>query len=167
MEFTPGTDYPTKRLVKQKSLDAGLFALQGIDDFSAPSSFQAVVEEFNSLQLLTDKPMSFGERILTYPSATTFFTASKNRYPDILPKEETRVLLKNTGVDGSEYINANFVFDKQYIATQAPIPTTFCDFWRMVWEQETTVIVMLTKLTERKQVRAAIYWPQRVGESAQ
>ncbi len=167
MDLQQTTDYPPKRLQKQKSFDGLCSLASEIDEPSAQSSFQALVDEFTTLQLLTDKPLSFGERVLAYPSACTFYTASKNRYPDILPKEETRVLLKNTGIDGSEYINANYVFDREYIATQAPIAATFCDFWRMVWEQETTVVVMLTKLTERKQVRASIYWPQRVGETAQ
>lgn len=33
----------------------------------------------------------------------------------------------------------------RYVATQAPIPDTFEDFWRMVWELNASQIVMLTK----------------------
>jgi len=127
---------------------------------------QSLIDEFRTLQMLTDKPMSFGERILNFPSATTYWTASKNRYPDILPREDTRVRLQHTGVEGSDYINANFVFEKQYIATQAPLYSTFADFWRMVWEQGSCIIVMLTRLTENGNVKANVYWPTSLGDKS-
>ena len=33
-----------------------------------------------------------------------------------------------------------------------PLPDTIADFWEMVWEQRSPVIVMLTKLEERGKV---------------
>ena len=40
----------------------------------------------------------------------------------------------------------------EYIAGQAPIKTTINDHWRMIWEQDVTIIVMLTRLIEQETV---------------
>ncbi|GAB6022199.1 hypothetical protein CHUAL_006334 [Chamberlinius hualienensis] len=88
----------------------------------------------------------------------------KNRYGNILPYDMTRVRLEPLqNQPDTDYINASFVdgYDKPkvYIATQGPKENTFQDFWRMVWQENAAVIVMLTALTENKKKKCDQYWP--------
>ena len=46
-----------------------------------------------------------------------------------------------------------------YIATQAPTPDTVRDFWWMVWQEKTNVIVMVTNLVELGRPKCHKYWP--------
>ncbi|CRL08683.1 CLUMA_CG021362, isoform A [Clunio marinus] len=90
--------------------------------------------------------------------------ASKNRYRDISPYDCTRVVLMNQP-DG-DYINANYVNMEipngtinRYIATQGPLGNTVKDFWRMVQQESSHLIVMLTTVMERGRVKCHQYWP--------
>lgn len=44
------------------------------------------------------------------------------------------------------FINANFVFEREYIGTQSPMPHTNEDFWSMVLEHKAAVVIMLNRL---------------------
>uniref|UniRef100_A0A8C3RJM9 Receptor-type tyrosine-protein phosphatase S n=1 Tax=Cyanoderma ruficeps TaxID=181631 RepID=A0A8C3RJM9_9PASS len=88
----------------------------------------------------------------------------KNRLVNIMPYESTRVCLQPIrGVEGSDYINASFIdgyrHQKAYIATQGPLAETTEDFWRMLWEHNSTIVVMLTKLREMGREKCHQYWP--------
>ncbi|XP_035282790.1 receptor-type tyrosine-protein phosphatase delta isoform X36 [Anguilla anguilla] len=95
----------------------------------------------------------------------------KNRYANVIAYDHSRVLLSaiDAGIPGSDYINANYIdgYRKQnaYIATQGSLPETFGDFWRMLWEQRSANIVMMTKLEERSRVKCDQYWPSRGTET--
>ncbi|XP_062305454.1 receptor-type tyrosine-protein phosphatase delta-like isoform X31 [Osmerus eperlanus] len=94
----------------------------------------------------------------------------KNRYANVIAYDHSRVLLSAIdGIPGSDYINSNYIdgYRKQnaYIATQGSLPETFGDFWRMIWEQRSANIVMMTKLEERSRVKCDQYWPTRGTET--
>ncbi|XP_015121801.1 tyrosine-protein phosphatase non-receptor type 4 isoform X2 [Diachasma alloeum] len=95
---------------------------------------------------------------------------NKNRYRDISPYDVTRVILM--GSTNGDYINANYVnmeipgsgIINRYIATQGPLVSTVADFWQMVLEAGSTLVVMLTTLVERGRTKCHQYWPN-VNES--
>ncbi|PIO37328.1 hypothetical protein AB205_0193210 [Aquarana catesbeiana] len=94
----------------------------------------------------------------------------KNRYANVIAYDHSRVILTSVdGVPGSDYINSNYIdgYRKQnaYIATQGPLPETFTDFWRLVWEQRASTIVMMTRLEEKSRVKCDQYWPSRGSET--
>ncbi|XP_051785954.1 receptor-type tyrosine-protein phosphatase delta isoform X5 [Erpetoichthys calabaricus] len=94
----------------------------------------------------------------------------KNRYANVIAYDHSRVLLSAIeGIPGSDYVNSNYIdgYRKQnaYIATQGPLPETFGDFWRMIWEQRSANVVMMTKLEERSRVKCDQYWPSRGTET--
>ncbi|XP_077105320.1 receptor-type tyrosine-protein phosphatase delta isoform X16 [Ranitomeya variabilis] len=94
----------------------------------------------------------------------------KNRYANVIAYDHSRVLLSAIeGIPGSDYINSNYIdgYRKQnaYIATQGPLPETFGDFWRMMWEQRSATVVMMTKLEERSRIKCDQYWPSRGTET--
>jgi len=118
--------------------------------------------EFNFIETQTAQEQYFGD----YKTALVNLNKNKNRYSNVLPPEKTRVKLKVIdGEEGSDFINANFVpglipkSDHAYVASQGPLQSTFGDFWRMIWEIEAVVIVMLTKEVESGKLKCDRYWP--------
>ncbi|KAM8863283.1 tyrosine-protein phosphatase non-receptor type 7-like isoform 2-T2 [Spinachia spinachia] len=90
----------------------------------------------------------------------------KDRYKTILPNPESRVVLRSLEEEaGSDrYINANYIrgyrgAPRAFIATQGPMPHTVGDFWDMVWQERSSIIVMVTKLKEKNE-KCELYWPQ-------
>ncbi|XP_004416773.1 PREDICTED: tyrosine-protein phosphatase non-receptor type 20, partial [Odobenus rosmarus divergens] len=85
----------------------------------------------------------------------------KNRYRDILPYDSTRVPLG----ENKDYINASYIRivnsgeEYFYIASQGPLPSTTDDFWQMVLENNSNVIVMITREIEGGIIKCHHYWP--------
>ncbi|XP_072628690.1 receptor-type tyrosine-protein phosphatase F isoform X9 [Canis lupus baileyi] len=106
----------------------------------------------------------------TWENSNLEVNKPKNRYANVIAYDHSRVILTSVdGVPGSDYINANYIdgYRKQnaYIATQGPLPETMGDFWRMVWEQRTATVVMMTRLEEKSRVKCDQYWPARGTET--
>ncbi|KAM4557199.1 receptor-type tyrosine-protein phosphatase F isoform 7-T9 [Fundulus diaphanus] len=106
----------------------------------------------------------------TWENSNMEVNKPKNRYANVIAYDHSRVVLTSVdAVPGSDYINANYIdgYRKQnaYIATQGPLPETLSDFWRMVWEQRSNTIVMMTRLEEKSRVKCDQYWPSRGTET--
>ncbi|KAK4521749.1 uncharacterized protein ATC70_004284 [Mucor velutinosus] len=56
---------------------------------------------------------------------------------------------------------------RRYISTQGPLPATFNDFWQVVWEQNSRVLVMLTKEEEMNKIKCHRYWPSQINSPTQ
>ncbi|XP_013913070.1 PREDICTED: receptor-type tyrosine-protein phosphatase R [Thamnophis sirtalis] len=140
--------------------------LQSASRILTKDQLKDVVSSSHLLQTeFMEIPMNFvNPKEIDIPSYGT-----KNRYKTILPNPVSRVYLKprNPGDALSTYINANYIRgyagkEKSFIATQGPMINTVNDFWLMVWQEDSPVIVMITKLKEKNE-KCVLYWPEKRG----
>ncbi|XP_051170943.1 tyrosine-protein phosphatase Lar isoform X3 [Leptopilina boulardi] len=122
------------------------------------------------IDIITGMELEFKKLSNIKADSTRFISANlpcnkhKNRLVHILPYECTRVCLQpQRNIEGSDYINASLIdgyrYRSAYIATQGPLKDTTDDFWRMLWEHNSTIVVMLTKLKEMGREKCHQYWP--------
>ncbi|KAI6225011.1 Protein-tyrosine-phosphatase [Aphelenchoides besseyi] len=133
----PVDDLPNEYVIRHKD-----------SDFLFNAEFEALPRNKSAPNTASDRPEN----------------VRKNRYNDIKAMDETRVKLNEISqIPGSDYVNGNFIKgynnQKTFIATQGPLDGTVGDFWRMIYEQQCRIIVMVTNLRERGRDQCAMYWP--------
>ncbi|KJH51296.1 Protein-tyrosine phosphatase [Dictyocaulus viviparus] len=154
MNLVPSTCVPAD------AIDERIRLLESVDPITKKSGF---LEEFERIQQVDDQFSSRRE-------GKKEQNISRNRYKNIVPFDHTRVVLKDIPSNESDYINASYIkipegpplhlySNREYIATQGCLPNTLLDFWRMVWQENSRVIVMTTKEMERSRSKCHVYWP--------
>nr|QZB49069.1 PTP [Cotesia vestalis bracovirus] len=101
---------------------------------------------------------------LTITSTCDIFYLPRNRRKNRNMKypcwDISRVVLKSN--NGSDYINANYMAGIdgrcKFIATQEPMATTFDDFWSMIWQENSRIIVMLNGTKQESQPTSPQYF---------
>ncbi|XP_056003136.1 receptor-type tyrosine-protein phosphatase epsilon-like isoform X2 [Ostrea edulis] len=92
---------------------------------------------------------------------------TRNRFKTTFPYDHSRVILRSSEND---YINANFIKDidgsRKFIASQGPKINTLADHWIMIWQENISVVVMLTNLVEGSKKKCEQYWPESEEEMA-
>jgi ribA/ribD-fused uncharacterized protein len=110
----------------------------------------AEIRELN--ECIDDENYKLHSQIARHPKNREFTRFPSNNFP----YDKTLVPLSS-----GRYINANFVFGKQFIGTQSPQPHTTEDFWSMALEHDVPIVIMLNRMGDPGD---DIYFPFSVAD---
>ncbi|XP_028812752.1 tyrosine-protein phosphatase non-receptor type 5 isoform X2 [Denticeps clupeoides] len=159
---TPGTTEPYGALLSPREQSTQEYLQKASHVLTAAELHSRALDDAGLQAEFYETPMNFVDpKEYNIPGVVR-----KNRYKTILPNTHSRVCLKATDNDDflSTYINANYLLgyggeEKVYIATQGPTVNTVTDFWRMVWQEHSPIIVMITNIEEKNE-KCTEYWPE-------
>ncbi|XP_041263354.1 receptor-type tyrosine-protein phosphatase kappa-like, partial [Onychostruthus taczanowskii] len=138
------------KMFKREEIEA-----EQTDDESVNRHGAGLLGEYQQLSSTLLHPCNAGKELCNQ---------NKNRYKSIIPYDHCRVVLQHSDT-GNGYINASYVdtyrSPRFFIAAQGPLAGTVVDFWHMVWQEKTSVIVMLTGLVEQNKIKCEQYWPEQ------
>jgi protein tyrosine phosphatase len=89
----------------------------------------------------------------------------RDRYKEILPFGENRVLLSD-----KQYINASYMPNcdgsnpKAYIASQGPLQSTIGHQWDIIWDHKVPLVMTIGNLMEGTTEKCAQYWPTNAND---
>ncbi|XP_059729180.1 receptor-type tyrosine-protein phosphatase kappa-like isoform X4 [Haemorhous mexicanus] len=152
----PNTQIPVDELLEAlKMFKREEIEAEQTDDESVNRHSAGLLREYQKLSSTLLHPCNAGKELCNQ---------NKNRYKSIIPYDHCRVVLQPSDT-GNGYINASYVdtyrSPRFFIAAQGPLPGTLEDFWHMIWQEKTSVIVMLTGLVEQNKIKCEQYWPEQ------
>ncbi|XP_034773035.1 tyrosine-protein phosphatase non-receptor type 5-like [Acipenser ruthenus] len=159
---TPGSTEPYGSVLSPREQCAREYLQKASNVLSTRELHERAMDSFTLQAEFFETPMNFVDpKEYNFPGIVR-----KNRYKTILPNTHSRVCLKSMDEDDflSTYINANYIRgygeeEKVYIATQGPTVNTVSDFWRMVWQERSPIIVIITNIDEINE-KCTVYWPE-------
>ncbi|XP_063045355.1 tyrosine-protein phosphatase non-receptor type 5 isoform X2 [Engraulis encrasicolus] len=159
---TPGTTEPYGALLSPREQSTQEYLAKASNVLTAAELHARALDDAALQAEFYETPMNFVDpKEYSIPGVVR-----KNRYKTILPNSHSRVCLQATDEDDflSTYINANYLRgydgeERAYIATQGPTVNTVGDFWRMVWQERSPIIVMITNIEEKNE-KCTEYWPE-------
>ncbi|XP_063802427.1 tyrosine-protein phosphatase non-receptor type 5 [Pseudophryne corroboree] len=160
---TPGSTEPYGHIMSPREQSTQEYLQTTSNVLTAEELHERALDSFELQKEFFEIPMNFVD-----PKEYEILgLVRKNRYKTILPNPHSRVCLMSPDQEDdplSSYINANYIRgyneeEKVYIATQGPTVNTVGDFWKMVWQQQSPIIVMITNIEEVNE-KCTEYWPE-------